>query len=161
MANVKSIRNDGVNECLGQLNPGSRSSSRLRSLVPIGLGRAKSPCGIYAAVAATSDLYTAPTRNLAASTGTLAKRFLRWFEGLISYFGIIFRVNFNFISLWNTHKGILKLLNVLKHLEIILKLSYIEKNVWWCVFLGWNLRKEGSEGPFSLLSEMRWVGLCC
>ena len=34
----------------------------------------------------------------------------------------------------------------MKYLQIIPKLSYIEKNVWLFIYLGWHLREEVSEG---------------
>ena len=47
-------------------------------------------------VAATSGLYAAPTRDLAAGDENLPEGFCRGIERLISYFGTIFHVKFNF-----------------------------------------------------------------
>ena len=77
---------------------------------------------------ATNDIWVAPTRDLASSDGNVPEDFWRRNARLISNFVIIFVLNFNIILLWDTHKCILKLLNILKYLQIITKLSYIEKN---------------------------------
>ena len=113
-------------------------------------------------IKATSVLYAASTRDLATEDWNLPKGFCRRNKGLISYFGTIFAINFNFNLLWATHKGILKLLNVLKHVQIIQKLSYIEKYLWNLlarIYLGARRLPESATSLTSRAPAMQWVGL--